>query len=199
MSIALSVTSDVKPLLAGLNRMQRAEVPKAVNTVLNRTLANADTAASKRLAPYLTLTQASVKARVSKKKSTWRTLVARMTATHEPVNLAEFKSRQVRSGVSAAAYGKRKIYKGAFLNNGKAYAREGKERLPIKALWGPSITQAWADLDIDDTVRQTLAQRFPGHFRTALQSRLRGYGRRVSRRQSRALARQGQALIRSLL
>ena len=181
--VAISAKADVKRLTRNLNAIQRKEIPKATNTALNRTLKNVTTSATRQLAPFMATTQKAIRDVLAIKKSSWRRLRASVTATHKPINLGKFKGRQTKRGVSAAAYGKRRVYEGAFLRRGnQALKRTGPERYPLKALWGPSITQAWADQGIDSIGMRTAKQRFPGHFATALKARLRGYGRRRGNR-----------------
>lgn len=75
-----------------------------------------------------------------------------VTATDEFLPLSAFRAREVRSGVTAAPWGERRLFFGAFMKGGRlqeriavpklggnVFAREGAARLPIVKLWGPSI------------------------------------------------------------
>lgn len=65
-----------------------------------------------------------------------------ITSRGGPIPLKHFKARQVGSGVSAAPWNNRKIYKHAFIVpslGGHAFWRMGKGRLPIKRIAGPNV------------------------------------------------------------
>lgn len=56
--------------------------------------------------------------------------------------LSDFKSRQVKRGVSAAPWGTRRIFPKTFIVRslgGNAFKRLGAKRLPIEKLWGPAV------------------------------------------------------------
>lgn len=65
-----------------------------------------------------------------------------ITATDKYTSLKDFNPRQVRRGVSAAPWRKRRIFRGTFFGTGgHVYRRVGAARLPIKRLFGPAIPQ----------------------------------------------------------
>lgn len=56
------------------------------------------------------------------------------------LSLKEFGPRATKKGVSAAPWGKRRVFPHTFLGpNGHVFVRLGKARLPIKKLFGPNI------------------------------------------------------------
>ena len=58
------------------------------------------------------------------------------------MSLKEFGARQTAKGVSAAPWGKRRVFPHAFIAptlGGHVFIREGRSRLPIRKLWGPAI------------------------------------------------------------
>jgi Prophage minor tail protein Z (GPZ) len=63
-----------------------------------------------------------------------------VSGAHIP--LAEFHARQTRRGVSAAPWGQRRVFPHTFIVEqlgGQVFKREGRARLPIRKLWGPSL------------------------------------------------------------
>ena len=63
-----------------------------------------------------------------------------VSGAHIP--LAEFHARQTRRGVSAAPWGQRRVFPHTFIVGqlgGQVFKREGRARLPIRKLWGPSL------------------------------------------------------------
>jgi hypothetical protein len=56
------------------------------------------------------------------------------------LSLKEFAPRQTAKGVSAAPWGKRRVFPHTFIGpGGHIFARKGKSRLPIHKLFGPAI------------------------------------------------------------
>jgi hypothetical protein len=56
------------------------------------------------------------------------------------VPLSDFQPRETNRGISARPWGKRRIFGGTFFGPGdRVFARESRERLPIRQLWGPSL------------------------------------------------------------
>lgn len=65
-----------------------------------------------------------------------------LAATGDHTNISLFNARQVKKGVSAAPWKKRRIFKGSFLiagYGGKAFLRTTDERGPLSQLFGPNI------------------------------------------------------------
>jgi hypothetical protein len=112
------------------------------------------------------------------KKSSFRRLVASGAVTHKAINLMDFKGRRIKSGISAAEWGKRRQYKGVFTLGDEAWVRKGKPRLPIRPVWGPSVTQVWERIDLTDKLNRIVNEKFPQHFATDLSARLRRFGRK---------------------
>jgi hypothetical protein len=58
------------------------------------------------------------------------------------MSLREFAARQTAKGVSAAPWGKRRVFPHTFIAQslgGHVFERRGKARLPIRKLWGPAV------------------------------------------------------------
>lgn len=85
-----------------------------------------------------------------------------------------FAPRQTKKGVTAKAWGKRKLYRHAFMAQMKSghmgiYRREGRERLPIKEMYGPSVPREMATNEIvnemHDTFEERVIARLPANVR----------------------------------
>lgn len=71
-------------------------------------------------------------------------LVYTLTASGRETNLSLFSSRQSAKGVIASPWGKRHVFKSAFIipgYDGKVFKREGSGRGPIAPLFGPNIAR----------------------------------------------------------
>lgn len=69
-------------------------------------------------------------------------LVYRIIAKGGFMSLKEFGARQTAKGVSAAPWGKRRVFPHTFIApslGGHVFERKGSGRLPIRKLWGPAI------------------------------------------------------------
>lgn len=65
-----------------------------------------------------------------------------LEASGEETNIGLFGAKQGKRGVSAAPWGKRRVFKKTFIvpaYGGKVYKRQGQARGPLDPLWGPNI------------------------------------------------------------
>ena len=97
-------------------------------------------------------------------------------------NVIEFGARQTKKGVSAKVWGKRRVYKGAFIGSGRnsgkqlVFARtsgatkSGKKR--IKALHGASLPREFHRGDMEKIFNKKIKTRFPILFKRALEFHL---------------------------
>lgn len=174
MSFDLSVKMDVKRLTKHLRGVQREAIPRATARALNTTARQVQSQAVKALSKKTGLKQKDIRVAMSRKKASWRNLLSAVIATGRAVNLIRFvtpakrhsRAFLKRDGVIAKAWGKKKLYKGTFIGNrGRTvFARKGKERLPIKAIHGPSIPREMARPVIDRLLKKTIRKKFPINF-----------------------------------
>jgi hypothetical protein len=75
--------------------------------------------------------------------STPSTLTYTLQASGNETNIAWFGGVQRQRGVSAAPWGKRRIFRGSFMvpKYGRAFVRTSKNRLPIRGLYGPNLAR----------------------------------------------------------
>jgi hypothetical protein len=68
--------------------------------------------------------------------------VFRITAKGGYISLKEFGARQTKAGVSAMVWGKRRVFPHSFISQklgGHVFVRMGKDRKPIRKMWGPAL------------------------------------------------------------
>ena len=102
------------------------------------------------------------------------------------LNVIEFGARQTKRGVSEKVWGKRKIYRGAFIGSGRnsgkqlvfKQAKDNPKRAEV--LHGPSLPREFHRQDMESIFNKKIKTRFPILFKRALdfhlmkaQSRLR--------------------------
>jgi len=98
----------------------------------------------------------------------------------------EFGARQTKRGVSAKVWGKRKIYRGAFIGGGRnsgkqlVFKKSKDDPKRIEALHGASLPREFDRQDMEKIFNKKIKTRFPILFKRALdfhlmkaQSRLR--------------------------
>jgi hypothetical protein len=112
-------------------------IAKAVDEVGNKTMTQVRRSVAK---------QAGVKyGRVAKVLSKRQAMGAgegsySIIARDVTMSLKEFGPRKTRKGVSAAPWGKRRVFPHSFIGpGGHIFHRVGKSRLPIKKMYGPAI------------------------------------------------------------
>ena len=89
-------------------------------------------------------------------------------------NVIEFSARQTKKGVSAKVWGKRRVYKHAFIGSGKNSGKQlvfkrlkGSKR--IKALHGASLPREFERQDMEKIFKKKIKTRFPILFKRAVE------------------------------
>ena len=144
----INIERDFERLAKRLSDTQRKALPKA----LNRTIKRVGPAAEKVI--YRAVAKDSgVKQKDLKRKHWFRayfgTIAApsyKLMVRFGAVSLKDFNPKQLKRGVKASAWGKRKLYRHTFISqelHGHVFARKVKELGPktrkIKKIWGPTI------------------------------------------------------------
>jgi len=153
--IDLSVKADLKAATRYLYDYERRVIPRATNRSINTTARNVQTAINRHIAKETGLKAGEVKAATSITKSTFSTLRAIVKGRRRPYNLFRFLQPRNRSflpgafanqrGVKANPWRKSRIFKGTFIIRGSGHGRPivvkrtGRNRYPLKAVYGPSI------------------------------------------------------------
>ncbi len=173
--VQISVKADIAAAKRQVAYWQREAIPKAAAHALNRTAQQVQSAAVKEIARETGLKQKDVREAMSRARATWGRLVAAVIATGRAVNLIRF-TRQTRAGarkaggVSANAWGRRRLYRGTFIaNQGRTvFVRESDARLPIKPVHGPSVPREMVREKVSRLLRTVIDTNWPKNFRDDL-------------------------------
>lgn len=159
------VTADFREAERMFKHMPRV-VEKAAVRSLNRTNDSVATIARKLIAKDMGIPAKAVRVGMFKLKAIRHKLTASTIARGRPINLIRFKARQTKKGVSASAWGKRKVYKGTFIaNKGRTvFKRKGKARAPIRGVWGPSIPKTMLEDYIVKAMQETANTQWQKNF-----------------------------------
>ena len=182
----VKVNSNFKKALRDIGNVPRKYVQKAMVTVLNKVGAEVFTQAKRELKDATGL-KAGVVAKGMKKDKARRgdeTYTINIKSRYK--NVIEFGARQTKKDVSAKVWGKRKVYRGAFIgsgrNAGKQLVFKKRKNAPkrIEALHGASLPREFERQDMAKIFNKKIKTRFPILFKRALdfhlmkaQSRLR--------------------------
>ena len=196
MEISLNFEKDFKRVKRELGDFGKKAVPAAANSALNKTATQTRTQVVRDLKGEMGkatgLSTSGFRKAITLKKSTRRTLLARLIATGKPLPLISFGARQGARGVHAAAWGKRKLYrhtfiatmpgghKGVFSRVGNRRKMQkgrytGQRRQPIQEKWGPSIPGVFLEGPIQNGMQRSVKTRWPKNFSRELRYYLRKF------------------------
>ena len=88
--------------------------------------------------------------------------------------LVEFDARQTKKGVTAKAWGKRKLYSGTFFGRGRnsgkklVFKKRRDDPKKIKAVYGGSLPREWEHKDMIKIFNKTIKKRYPILFKQAI-------------------------------
>lgn len=139
------------------------QIELAAARAINRAISSARTVAVRDLSKSTGIRpQAAIRDRLPIKQANARRLAAEIQVHAYTPNLARFAARQTKHGVSAAAWGKRKIYRGTFLGNqGRTvFKRVGKERLPIAPVHGPRMAKEFIKPAVTKAMNKVAGERW---------------------------------------
>lgn len=166
----------------GLKRFDNAlkalgdkEMRKVTNRAVNRAGDMARTKVRRELARQTGLKYKVIKHALKTKRSSWSTLEYRITARGGDIALKYFSPRETSKGVTAAPFGKRKLFPGTFMKagwwpnrvvnpswNGHVFKRVGNEKSPIeKEVSGVSIPNEMVQGASKDVFQSTVARVLP--------------------------------------
>lgn len=174
----------------GLNALKNVltempkRLPREMAMVANKTVKahgnqisatiNGGKKATKTIPNPIAITQKEIKKTIGQvKKASPTDLVAKLKIARDPrPSLKAFKARQTKSGVTykISKKGKRQKIKSAFIvktKGGHVFARQGKKRLPIRKLKGPSILAvylknellAWSKEELSEEQQKQILRR----------------------------------------
>ncbi|MFW6085221.1 MAG: phage tail protein, partial [Gemmatimonadota bacterium] len=166
---------------------EREVYPKAAARAINRTATTTRKEAVRAIAKHMGVRQKDV-------RDSTRIHRARPSVSPQAViefrgrslNLIRFKARQIKRGVSAAPWGRRRVFPMAFIANirgsravmvRKKIGGKRVGRLPIRPVRGPGVAKTAADEALARARRETVARVLPER----LERELAFYASRLSR------------------
>lgn len=147
---------DVDSVIKTIGEIPKGAGRRAITRGLNKTAANVRTAASTAIRQRRSLSAKVVRDAMAIRKANQQRLISSIVVTGKPIPLRDYKARATKKGVTVqVSPGKRKAvsHRGntAFLVSkfsGHVFARQGKARLPIKKLFGPSLPSTFVQTEV---------------------------------------------------
>jgi hypothetical protein len=106
-----------------------------------------------------------VRESITQDKSTPDSLEYVITISGEYLPLGEFDPHETPKGISARPWATRRTFGGSFeipaTGEGHVFVRMGRERLPIRELWGPSLAVEFQRGKCPQVVNDVVAEVFP--------------------------------------
>jgi hypothetical protein len=160
----IDIRSNLQDVMRDLDAMERLVLPKALNKSMNRIGTAANKIIIRGVSKEAGLTQSALKKRgfFSNLRSNVRTLTFSIMVKWGSIPLKDFNPRQTKLGVTAKAWGSRKVYDGAFIVDklGRhVFVRKTDRRLPIKKLYGPIPARLAEQDSITNQVESMIAER----------------------------------------
>ncbi len=173
----IDVRRNIKEVSKTMSKLDRQVIPKATVTALNRSKDRMYTKVVRELAKATGIKQKELRQLMLKFKATYASREAGFTVRGKAPNLIRFNARQTKKGVSATAWGKRRVYAGSFIgNDGRTvFARKSAKRLPIKSLYGPAPPRELLREKIDQAAKLFGIEQFKTELRRAITKHLARY------------------------
>lgn len=164
MAMKVNVTSNIKDVRRSLTTLQKEVLPQATNRSLNRVGGSINTQVRRYVAREAGITQKDLKRRgfFANLRSNIRTMTYTVIVRYGAIPLKDFNPRQTKKGVTAKAWGQRKVYDGAFIVDklGRhVFVRKTKNSLPIKKLYGAIPSRVADSPVLEDNVQGIVDQR----------------------------------------
>ena len=168
------INNTIKQAVRNVQKVHKKYVPKAMVTALNKMGKEVMTQAKRELKDATGLKAGTVAKKMTKDKARRNDETYTIRIKSRYLNLIEFNARQTKKGVSAKAWNKRKIHKGAFIARGQNSGKElvfkrlkGSRR--IKALHGASLPREFVRQDMEKIFNKKIKTRFPILFKRAVE------------------------------
>lgn len=163
MKIEISIPEQqLKSIEQQLENIPR-QAPHIIRRALNRGLTTMQTTAKKEVRNKYHIKAGHIQEHLSSDKATTSDLQVRLSGKGRPIPLDRFKyapttvnHKRKKPVTVAVKKDGNKVLPGAFVkdvNGNKIFKREGKKRLPIKRLYGPSLPQMMGGDEMTEAIK----------------------------------------------
>lgn len=175
----LSVKVDAKDFdrLAETFRRAGRNVKPALARAINHTGDKARTQVTRALVKQVGAKYSVIRNAFATRPALAGGLIYRIIAKGGFMSLKEFAARQTAKGVSAAPWGKRRVFPHTFIVaslGGHVFERTGRGRTPIRKLWGPAIPKELVKDRSKEAFETTVRAELPRRLEHEITAILRG-------------------------
>lgn len=154
-----SIEATVASLISVENVLKQLgnQAPHAIRRAVNHTGDKATTQVARALAKQTGVKYGAVKKAMYTRRATYNRTSYVIGSRGGYIPLKEFQARQTSDGVAATVWGKRRVFPHSFIIpslGGNVFIRMGKDRKPIRPMWGPALPN---ELIKDETAKMFLA------------------------------------------
>ena len=174
----VKVNSNFKKALRDIGNVPRKYVQKAMVTALNKVGAEVVTHAKRELKDATGLKAGVVAKKIKKDKARRGDEEYSIFIKSRYLNVIEFGARQTKKGVSANVWGKRKIYRGAFIGGGRnsgkrlVFKKSKRKSKGIEAVHCASLPREFERQNMAKIFNKKINKRFPILFKRAVEFHL---------------------------
>lgn len=137
--ISARIIGDTQ-LAQALARLSSHDIPKAIKAGVRDAARAGRTTLAKSIGQRYSLTAGRIKQDVSQAQYLDGGQTAIIRTSRKPITAMQFKPKQTRQGLSMSIYrGQRTVVRSGFMAKGLPFRRQGKARMPIRVIQGPSI------------------------------------------------------------
>lgn len=195
--VDISIKADFRAVQKKLDAFRDDVQKRVIPAALNKVVAKAKTEMTRAISSEFMISQSEVRGklnvvRASRDVTRWRAILYPFASrrgrslnlirfVEKRVSMAEVRRRKAKGTQNQLYFqikrnGPRKTIKGAFIaNKGRTvFVREGKARLPIKALSTIDVAQMFNTRRINWRVRQKIMAELPVEFDRAINAAVRG-------------------------
>jgi hypothetical protein len=176
----ISITADTSKARKYLQDAQQA-ADRAKVSALNKIAVTARAEASRLIAARRGLKVGTVKQQIRIIRASRDLARAEIVVSGRPIPLRDYAARQTKRGTTVVVTkGQRKLVRSGgnagfqivkIGNN--VFVREGKRRLPIRKLYGPSLPSTFSQKAITEAVTKAAREAWPKRYREELANQLR--------------------------
>jgi hypothetical protein len=181
----LNVSFDAREVERALTDLERQALPAAMTRALNKTATAVRANVTRQIRKERPgLKAGTIREQLKIERAKRRLPEASVVASGRPIPLRDYGARKTKAGVTVQVGPggrKRVAHNGnrAFVVDrigGHVFAREGRKRLPIKKLYGPSIPSTFLKEPIVQAMREEAGRTMPKRLREELNFELRRLG-----------------------
>jgi hypothetical protein len=178
----IELSLNWEPFLDVISGLRPPKLARTVALALVDTAKAANSAAARQIAKHTGLRVSDVRPKLFYDRVAIGQYQTFVRSSRKRWPLIDFKATQNKTGVRAAKpWGKAQVFKSAFIaqagGHRGVFRRVGRDRFPIKEMWGPSVHSTFKQPATVAVVKQTIRLRLP----VLLTRRIKAEMRRAAR------------------